>query len=449
MKVSDICSNYFKGFQEVKNYKRNDRGTNILAVLKIISYFTAVIPIGFAAVYGTASLYGRATKIKNTHPNIQAVHSQAVRQLKADDQASKSKVETDEQGSKPKVETDEQGSKPKVETPVLEVARDLSELPRVDFPKVMKIYNPGFRPQANRINLQEYSQSEDFKRHAQTARIYYNPAQLTEDDALRVIFQREPTNIAMGSDQYNAEELKQLFGYNKSVYNDSNVTKVDGSLFRELPNTATVYSETYLWDPPGGDNKKEIACLSLPAPALDSEDQPHYPYYMSNGKLDKERYTQEMEFLFKVIEKVVRDHKDSAFENKGIRRLVLSRFGQGAFLEALSQADRKVAREIYKTQLRNFLENIKDTEVEVVMSEYSDPGSDIWHDRMIIGDVIKTAREGDLVINAWDPHSAPGNGNDADRSFDGAMGKASGILLTQTSWLNETLRTRDAVIQVE
>lgn len=62
--------------------------------------------------------------------------------------------------------------------------------------------------------------------------------------------------------------------------------KADGSLFKELPNTATVYSETYMWDPPGGDHKKEIACLSVPAPALDSVNQPHYQYYMSKGKLD-------------------------------------------------------------------------------------------------------------------------------------------------------------------
>jgi hypothetical protein len=68
---------------------------------------------------------------------------------------------------------------------------------------------------------------------------------------------------------------------------------------------------------------------------------------------------------------------------------------------------------------------------------------------MIIGDIIETAHEGDLIINAWDPHSAPGNGNDADGSFDGSMGKGSGILLTQTSWLNKTLRSTSSLVAIE
>jgi hypothetical protein len=145
----------------------------------------------------------------------------------------------------------------------------------------------------------------------------------------------------------------------------------------------------------------------------------------------------------------VRDHRESAFGNKGIKRLVLSRFGQGAFLEALTPADRAIAQKAYRNELSKFLSDIADLNIEVVMSEYKHPGADIWHAKMIIGDIIQTAREGDLIINAWDPHSAPGNGNDADRSFDGAMGKSSGILLTQTGWLNETLRSKECLRSVE
>lgn len=314
--------------------------------------------------------------------------------------------------------------------------------------KVLDTYNPKFKPRANQENLLDYSISEDFKRHAKTARIYYNSNQLAESDALRIVFQREPTNIAMGANQYNEENLEKLFGYKKGVYNDLSAIKADGSSFKDLPNSATIYSETYLWDPPGGKNKKEIACLSLSAPALDSSSQPHYEYYMKAGSLDSEKYEQEMKFLFKSIEKTVRDNKDSAFNGKGIKRLVLTRFGQGAFLGALSNQDREIARNAYKQQMAIFLERIKDTGLEVVMSEYSDPGSDIWHDNMIIGDIINTAQENDLIINAWDPNSAPGNGNDADRSFDGAMGKGSGILLTQTSWLNMILKSLDSLVAV-
>ncbi len=325
---------------------------------------------------------------------------------------------------------------------------DWSELPTFKLSEVLNTYDPRCKPSANRKNLLNYSDSKDYERHAKTARIYYNSGQISEFDTLNIVFQREPTNIAMGANQYHAGKLEKLFGYRKGVYNDLGAKKRDGSSFKDLPNTVTVYSETYLWDPPGGKNKKEVACLSLPAPALDSADQPHYAYYMKTGKLDAKKYEQEMEFLFKSIERAIRDNKDLAFGGKGIKRLVLSRFGQGAFLGALSPDDREIAKNAYKQQMAIFLSRIKDIDLEIVMSEHSYP-KEIWHDKMIIGSIIQTAKEGDLIINAWDPHSAPGNGNDADPSFDGAMGKGSGILLTQTSWLNKTLRHQDSLVAVK
>ena len=325
---------------------------------------------------------------------------------------------------------------------------DLSEPFCFKLSDILSVYNQFFTPCANLENLLDYNESEDYKRHAQTARIYYNSNQLTDEDALKIVFQREPTNIAMGINQYNEKNLEKIFGYRKGVYNDTNARKKNGSSFNELPNSVTVYSETYLWDPPGGKNKKEVACLSLPTPALDSTKQPHYNYYMEEGKLDAKKYEQEMEFLFKCIERVVRDNKDRAFEGKGIKRLVLSKFGQGAFLGALSRYDQKIAHNAYRKQLAIFLNNINNIDIEIVMSEYSHPGDNIWHDHMIIGDIIKTAQQGDLIINAWDPHSAPGNGNDADHSFDGSMGKGSGIPLIQTSWLNKILRNQDSLVPV-
>ena len=325
---------------------------------------------------------------------------------------------------------------------------DLSELPNLELSEILGVYDPTFIPRVNLVNLLDYSQSEDFKRHAETARIYYNSNQLAEEDALRIVFQREPTNIAMGANQYNEENLERLLGYRKGVYNDINARKKNGASFNELPNTIAVYSETYLWNPPGGKSRIEVACLSLPAPALDSAEQPHYSYYMKKDKLDKNRYEQEIEFLFNSVERALRDNKDFAFDGKGIKRLVLSKFGQGAFLEALSTHDQETAHTIYRNQLAIFLNNTQDIDVEIVMSEFSHTYDDNWHDSMIIGDILKTAKEHDLIINAWDPHSAPGNGNDVDHSFDGAMGKGTAILLTQTSWLNKHLRSQNALVPI-
>jgi len=58
MDIVNICKNYFSGFDEIKNFKNNNLKTNVLATLKIISYATGIIPIGFAIAYGY-SLRGR------------------------------------------------------------------------------------------------------------------------------------------------------------------------------------------------------------------------------------------------------------------------------------------------------------------------------------------------------------------------------------------------------
>lgn len=73
MKTSDLCKNYFNGFQEIFSFKNNDAKTNILAALKIFSYFTIVIPLGFAAA---ASLIGRISKRTHLSPQDQNANVQ-------------------------------------------------------------------------------------------------------------------------------------------------------------------------------------------------------------------------------------------------------------------------------------------------------------------------------------------------------------------------------------
>ena len=81
MKLSDVCKNYFSGFQEVSNFGKNDKKTNVLAVLKILSYFTVVIPLGFAAVYGAASLCGRVSKKQHLSSQDKSMNDQAKKNI--------------------------------------------------------------------------------------------------------------------------------------------------------------------------------------------------------------------------------------------------------------------------------------------------------------------------------------------------------------------------------
>lgn len=59
MTISQICENYFNGFYDVT--KADDCNTNVLGGLKILSYFTVIIPLIFGAIYAT-SLCGRVSQ---------------------------------------------------------------------------------------------------------------------------------------------------------------------------------------------------------------------------------------------------------------------------------------------------------------------------------------------------------------------------------------------------
>ncbi|KAF3361900.1 hypothetical protein PHSC3_001554 [Chlamydiales bacterium STE3] len=77
MRVLDICKKYFNGFQQVSDLRKNDNTTNVLAVLKILSYFTVIIPLGFAAAYGVASLSGRINKKRDLSSQDKSINDKA------------------------------------------------------------------------------------------------------------------------------------------------------------------------------------------------------------------------------------------------------------------------------------------------------------------------------------------------------------------------------------
>jgi O-acetyl-ADP-ribose deacetylase len=81
MFVSNLCKNYFNGFQEISNYEQNEAKDNTLAFLKILSYFTGVIPLCFGIVYGISSLFGRICKRSELSDDEKRVNNTAKERL--------------------------------------------------------------------------------------------------------------------------------------------------------------------------------------------------------------------------------------------------------------------------------------------------------------------------------------------------------------------------------
>jgi hypothetical protein len=343
-----------------------------------------------------------------------------------------------------KQSTTEQGSQPGMKD-LWHIHPRLSGGATCSWDDMMSLYEYGatsYAPRENNENLKKYFLSEDYKCHAATARVYYKKTELAEEDALRIAYQREPANIG-GDHLYDTEKCHALLGYRYGVFYDKEAMKVDGRPYYEAPNTICLYSETYLWDPPGGDAKKEVAIFSVPAPALDSPTQPQFQYYMKLGQLDEERYKAEISFLFRSIEAAICENHAVAFQGKGFKRILISRFGQGNFLNGVEEA-RLQASHIFDNEYKKFVNRMADLKIQICQSEFSK--KDASEDQEIagvtvLGDIVCESKEGDFIVNAWDPHSAVGNGNDNDYSYDGALGRASGMLVTDSAWFNESLRS--------
>src|ERR1019366_476530 len=76
MNITNNCRAYFQGFNDFSTWKTNDTKTNTLALLKITSYFTFIIPLfvglTFGMTYGISALIGRVKIKNNSSPQDQA-----------------------------------------------------------------------------------------------------------------------------------------------------------------------------------------------------------------------------------------------------------------------------------------------------------------------------------------------------------------------------------------
>ncbi len=125
MKVSAACANYFRGFCEVCD----DTKTG-LALLKIASYFTIVIPLAFAATYAVASLWEHKWTTK-TKPlsSADGEVERAARQILKGDRHSQPPVEITTQPSRSQETMAEERLAPRSSTEIAVADTAKSEIP--------------------------------------------------------------------------------------------------------------------------------------------------------------------------------------------------------------------------------------------------------------------------------------------------------------------------------
>lgn len=231
---------------------------------------------------------------------------------------------------------------------------------------------------------------------------------------------REPVNIACKK-YYYQNALYLAYGYTNSIYGSTH-NSVNISIFTRTPfqpaNELNNYNNNFI-----------INLLSVCSPAFDSKEQPDFLFFGSNQC--KNTIHLRFALIFKMIfECAIR---------KEMNHIMLIGFGLGAFGNSVKDYAEglRITYNTYKTRLQE--NNIKLYYCDYNKNSYNNitESIDVKMSFLLINydflyeainqisnqcDISKV-----LFINAWDPHSILGNGNFADRSWDGHWGRRTAI----------------------
>jgi hypothetical protein len=176
--------------------------------------------------------------------------------------------------------------------------------------------------------------------------------------------------------------------------------------------------------------------LNVIGVALDKREQTDY-LILKNSANPKEKYIE-------MVEKVFNKIKYCFIKNK-FTHLVLSGFGTNNF--AYYANDFNIdARQVWKDCFYKCLDELNYCEDATIILNYIDfvPEYPIQSHSSIEKILYSTKQDvldKTLFINAWDPHSIIGNGNELDNSLDGYWGRISAMSVLGCGLTNPNIRT--------
>jgi hypothetical protein len=236
---------------------------------------------------------------------------------------------------------------------------------------------------------------------------------------------REPCNIAM-KNYYNKNKLKKEFGWSEGAYSLSTPKKL-------MPNIAILcHAHIFI-----NSTFYQVYVINLIGFAYDSCNQPDYIYckkQLENGipelKIFITHYTKMWEFAYYASKKLYDEGK--------IDSIMLYNVGGGVF-----------SGKFYKTFIKDIFEpsfidsGILDKFIadgitilgyDFIKKDFNGPFIPDTFKRMTI------EKEHCLYVNAWDPWSIIGNGNNNDNSLDGYWGRCSNMAVLGWSLTNPSIR---------
>lgn len=218
--------------------------------------------------------------------------------------------------------------------------------------------------------------------------------------------EREPVNIEMRR-EYDKEKLRKAFGYSEGAYGRA----PQGEL---MPHIA-IYCETPIRRQSAEtESYMTMRVINAIGMGFDTKQQLDYQHFMGGDGLTpdkweklKDRMTWTWVFIF------------NCAKSQGLKRIYNCMVGGGYFAQFLNKHDIYSYEKLYNETFQPVRAKYSDIEVFDLREIFD-------LDKMLRPDNRQIMRES-LLVNAWDPWSMVGNGNNRDDSLDGKMGRLSAM----------------------
>ena len=234
-------------------------------------------------------------------------------------------------------------------------------------------------------------------------KVYYNRHD-TIEDVRAMTMQREPCNIGMKR-LYNEDNMEKIFGWKHGAYKMSTPQKL-------MPNIS-VYCLATVKRPHGN---ILVHVINLVGYAFDTSEQPDYQYFSKNPKSELiQRYH---EMWLKALA-AAKDLKKA----KKINKFRIFNVGGGAFAGPFYE---NFIFKIFEPAFLPLIDAFYEAGVEIVGYNRITKRFDNVNIPTLLDDPEEDV-EHTLYVNAWDPWSLIGNGNQRDRSLDGYWGRNSNM----------------------
>lgn len=285
----------------------------------------------------------------------------------------------------------------------------------------------------NYLDVTAQMQGKDFKTLLNTPGLDFNGllgslrmySSMDSDTARKMSFERDLANMSgmrikvlTAADAEDAELNNCVLGCEQSYVS----ARPDGKAARP-GNQVSIALDTVLRKADG--TTRKVTILSCSAPALDTSKQPEWKNYVdANGALVKAAYKQAIDKL--------KEHMTECGIRSNSPRAVLTGIGTKSFLGGLkSEEDRKAAAEMVAQALAEVAGALQASGKTIAFYDkdgaFCNQINQLTKDAPTVTFLGKLEsdweEEGDLILNAWDPHSLLGNGLEMDTSADGLLGR--------------------------